>query len=142
MADERAREPRRGLLYWSPILALAVLAAGYAAFAGLGQTIQAGAHERGAEAMREFPGDEVEALMALVESERHTLAERNHAVNALGLIGDARALPLLERLYTGEECQHDKFLCQHELRKAIDKCKGKGRAPKWLPFLRGASAWP
>lgn len=31
-------------------------------------------------AMREFPGDRVSALMALVESEQHSLRDRNRAV--------------------------------------------------------------
>jgi hypothetical protein len=135
MAAERKARHREWLLQWWPILAVAVLALGYAALVGVAWMVQANAHEMGARAMREFPGDEVEALMALVQSDRHTLAERNHAVNALGLIGDARARPALEEFYTGEPCRHDTFLCQSELKKAIDKCRGRGRAPTWLPFL-------
>jgi len=34
------------------------------------------------------------------------------------------ALPVLEGLFTGEECNHDSALCQYELKKAIQKIKG------------------
>jgi len=130
----RARE-HSGLLYWWPVLALAAVLLMYTGFAGLVWWIQADAHKFSARAMQEFPGDEVEALLAFVQSERHTLAERNRAVHALGQIGDPRALPVLARLYTSRECQHDKFLCQAELRKAIDRCNGKNWAPRWLPLF-------
>lgn len=109
-------------------------------FVGLAWRLQAGAYELGARAMDEFPGDEVEALSAVVQSDKHTLAERNRAVQALGQIGDSRALPVLEAFYTGQLCQHDKFLCQRELTKAIDRCRGKNWAPAWLPFLPHAPA--
>lgn len=135
MGDERTPPHRPWLPHWWPILALAVLALGYVTLVGLAWWIQASAHEMGARAMREFQGDEVEALVQLVQSDQHTLADRNHAVNALGLIGDARALRVLEKYYTGAPCEHARFLCQHELKKAIDKCQGRGRALAWLPFL-------
>ena len=75
-------------------------------------------------ALLERPGDRVLALMAYVESPKHTLRERNRAVWALGQLGDARALPVLERHVTGKDCEHSRVLCQYELRKAIRLCRG------------------
>ena len=86
-----------------------------------------------AEATSLYPGDRVEALMAYVESENHSLRQRNLAVWALGQIGDQRALPVLEKSYTGGPCDHDNFLCQGELQKAIKKCKSSFNATAWLP---------
>jgi hypothetical protein len=76
-------------------------------------------------ACQKHPGDRVEALIAYIFSDEHSLQDRNHAIWALGHIGDERALPALEKLYTGMPCDHEKFVCQYELRKAIDKVKGK-----------------
>lgn len=81
-----------------------------------------------AEAMREYPGDRVEAVIAYVESESHSLKERNKGVWALGYLGDKRALPVLKKHFTGGPCDHDKYLCQGELGKAIKKC-GSGVNP-------------
>jgi hypothetical protein len=77
----------------------------------------------------------VDALIGFVQAEHHTLAERNTAVHALGQIGSDRALSVLQRYYTGHSCDHSRFLCQKELRKAIDRCGGKNWAPSWLPFF-------
>ena len=75
-------------------------------------------------AQQEYSGDCVEALSSFVEDEKHSLKERNSAVWALGQLGDKRALPVLKKYYTGEPCQHDKFLCQYELKKAIKLAEG------------------
>lgn len=135
MTGDRAIRRSVWLPRWWPLLALALFAVGYAAFVGLAWWIQASARETGAKAMQEFSGDRVEALVQMVQSEAHPLAARNRAVWALGIIGDPRALPTLERAHTGEPCQHDRLLCQYELKKAIEKCEGKGRAPAWMPFM-------
>ena len=54
------------------------------------------------EAAGEFGGDCMGALAAYAESEQHTFEERNHAIWALGEIGDRRAVLTLERLLRGE----------------------------------------
>lgn len=95
-------------------------------------SIRAGVKEMSAEAVKEFPGDRVQALIAYVGSENHTLKKRNRAVWALGQIGDSRALPVLESYYTGGECDHDKNLCQRELKHAIYGCKGGINLTAWL----------
>jgi hypothetical protein len=86
-----------------------------------------------AEATHEHAGDRIEALMTYVNSEDHTLRERNRAVWALGQIGDERAVPALERFYVGEPCNHDESLCQRELGRAIKLCKGGLNLTAWLP---------
>ncbi|MBN2269059.1 MAG: HEAT repeat domain-containing protein [Sedimentisphaerales bacterium] len=85
-----------------------------------------GAHVKSAcaQAMQEYPGDRLEAVIAYVESESHSLRKRNKAVWALGYLGDKRALPVLKKHFTGGSCDHNKYLCQGELGKAIKKCEG------------------
>jgi HEAT repeat protein len=86
--------------------------------------IGSGVHAASEAALLGHPGDRVLALMAYVESPTHSLRERNRAVWALGQLGDARALPVLETHFTGRDCEHDRALCQDELRKAIRLCRG------------------
>lgn len=85
-----------------------------------------------AEATKEYPGNRVEALTAYVISESHSLKKRNRAVWALGQIGDKSALAVLESFYTSGNCEHEKHLCQHELKKAIYGCKGGLNLTAWL----------
>ena len=123
----------RWLRHWAPLVALGVLVLAVVGLMALGWWIQIGAREMGTAAMREFPGDRVEALMALVQSEQHTLAQRNHAVWALGQLRDARALPVLQKYYTGQPCDHARYLCQSELKKAIRLLKSESFDPmRWL----------
>jgi hypothetical protein len=103
------------------VVGLGLLFAGFLAVCG---AIGSGVRNISAEALREQPGDRVLALMMYVESEEHLLQDRNHAVWALGQLGDPRALPVLEKYYTGVSCDHSRFLCQKELKKAIEACKG------------------
>ena len=80
------------------------------------------------EASSEFDGDCVEALAAYVELEHHIYQERNHAIWALGEIGDRRALPALERLLGGElidsPCDTNRGICRYSVEKAIELCRG------------------
>ena len=121
--------------YWWPVIALGAVLLLYSGFSGIMWWFHEDAYRFARLVKQEFAGDEVEALVALVQSDRHTFAERNRAVHALGAIGDERALGVLESFYTGRDCDHSRFLCQHELRKAIARCSGKNWAPGWLPFL-------
>ena len=102
------------------------------AFVCLCLSMKSGIRRISALAMQEYSGDRVEALMAYVSSQDHTLRERNRAIWALGLIGDKRALPLLEKSWTGRPCDHNTTLCQGEVGKAIKKCKGS--TAKWSRF--------
>ena len=99
----------------------------------VGFDIRSGVKQISAEATQQYPGDRVEALIAYVKSEDHSLRKRNLAVWALGQIGDKRALPMLTASYTSRPCNHDSLLCQHELQKAINLCQGDINATAWLP---------
>lgn len=81
------------------------------------------------EAKREYPAetDCVGALMTLVQDEGKSFRTRNSAIWALGQSGDKRALPVLEKYYTGvipDREPLDKSLSQYELKKAIALVKG------------------
>ena len=76
-----------------------------------------------AQAAHPHPEDAVAALLEYVQSDSHTLKERNLAVWSLGQARDSRALPILEKYFNGEQCDHDSKLCQSELEKAIMLCK-------------------
>jgi len=95
-------------------------------------SIRSGVKEMSAEATKEYPGNRVEALIAYVSSESHSLKKRNRAVWALGQIGDKNALAVLESFYTGGGCYHEKQLCQRELKHAIYGCKGGLNLTAWL----------
>jgi hypothetical protein len=75
-------------------------------------------------ALEVHTGDQVGALMAFIETPTHSLRERNRAIWALGQLGDSRALPLLEKHFTGGPCDHERALCQRELGKALELCRG------------------
>lgn len=124
-----------GLRHWWPVLLIVVLVGLYGGVAGLAWWLEGLAHEHGARAQQEFPGDEVEALVALASSEHHSLTERNEAIHALAKLADRRALPVLVRMQTGKPCDHDHDVCQHELQKAIERCRGERRPPAWLSHL-------
>ena len=111
-----------------PCLALLLIA-----FVLICWSIRSSVIDVSAEAVREHPGDGIEALMACVDSDNHSLKQRNRAVWALGQIGDKRALGVLEKWYTGGPCDHDTSLCQRELAKAINLCYGAFNATAWLP---------
>jgi len=70
-------------------------------------------------AQRQFPGDRVQALVAMVECESCDMRDRNHAVWALGQLDDSRALPVLEKHHTGKPCDHLRDVCQETLRTAL-----------------------
>ena len=113
--------------------ALCLFAFLFIAFVMVCWSIRSSVKEISAEAVSQYPGDRIEALMTYVGSENHSLRQRNRAVWALGQIGDERALRVLEKWYTGLPCDHDKSLCQRELSKAIKACNGAFNATAWLP---------
>ena len=59
-----------------------------ALFVGSGWLIGSGVHAASQAALLEQPGDPVPALMAYVESPKHTFRDRDRAVWALGQLGD------------------------------------------------------
>ena len=84
-----------------------------------------------AHAAHPHSADDVASLLAYVQSESHTLKERNHVTWAIGQSRDARALPVLENYFTNQACNHSQNLCQHELKKSIRLCS------KGAPTLSG-----
>lgn len=118
---------------------LALTASIGAAVFGVSLVIGSGVWSISGAALREHPGDRIAALLAYADSPAVSLRQRNRAVWALGQMGDARALPFLEKHYHGGPCDHDKALCQYELKKAIKACRGGMNLSAWLwrpRFLR------
>lgn len=109
------------------------------AYIGISLVIGSGIRSISETALRDFPGDRVSALMALVESDRHGFRDRNRAIWALGQLGDARALPMLEMRYTGTESDERIELSQYEIKKAILLCKGATNISAFV-WRRGALA--
>jgi len=69
-------------------------------------TIGFSVKEHCADAQAEYGGECVPALAALLEDESKSFAERNSAIWALGQMGDAQALPVLEKYSTGVIPEH------------------------------------
>jgi HEAT repeat protein len=115
---------------YATVCLLAVL---FTAYVMICWSIRSSVRQISAEAVSQYPGDRIVALMSYVDSDDHSLRQRNRAVWALGQIGDPRALATLTKWYTGQPCDHDKSLCQRELAKAIKACNGAFNATAWLP---------
>jgi len=83
-----------------------------------------------------YGGDCVEALVeTLNDEEGSTMRERNYAIWALGQLGDKRALPVLEKYYTGvipPREPYDEGISQYELKKAIALVDGGWNATAWV----------
>lgn len=65
----------------------------------------------------------VDALVETVRDESNSFAARNHAIWALGQIGDQRATDALLSLYTGDIPAREPYnetLSQYELKKALN----------------------
>lgn len=77
------------------------------------------------DAMQQYSGDKIEALIAVLESDSQSLDDKNKVIWALGKLRDKRALPVLKGLVTGAPCDHNRFVCQRELEKAINNLEGK-----------------
>ena len=108
------------------------------AFAGVNLMIGLGVDQRSRSAMTQFGGDRVEALIAQVDCQTCSLYDRTQAVWALGQLRDKRGLPVLYKYYTGKPCDHQRFICQLEISKAIRWTEGKSfMLPQiWRPMLR------
>lgn len=76
-------------------------------------------------AMSVYPGDKIEALLAVLNSGNSNLKDKNQVIWALGKLRDKRAVPVLEKYYTGQKCDHKKFVCQQGLQRSISVLKGE-----------------
>lgn len=78
------------------------------------------------DAQAKYVGDCVQALSSLLEDEGNSFRDRNSAIWALGQLGDERAVPVLEKYYTGnipDKESLDQGLSQYELQKALSYFK-------------------
>lgn len=94
------------------------------------------------DAQRQYEGDCVTALSALLLDERQTFRVRNSAIWALGQLGDVRALPVLEQYSTGiipPKEPLDQTISQYELKKAVQLVQGglNISAPLWRAGYNG-----
>ncbi|MBI4905077.1 MAG: hypothetical protein HY820_15690 [Acidobacteria bacterium] len=119
---------RNRVLGVSAVLLLFVIA-GYAA---VFVSIHGGVTDAARAAMTQYPGDRVQALCSLVDCQTCSLAERKRAVWALGQLRDPRALPILMKYYTRQQCDHASDVCQHELQKAVEAIQRT--YPLWLGY--------
>lgn len=85
--------------------------------------------------------DCVTALTAQLDDTNQGYRTRNHAIWALGQYGDARALPVLRKYYTGTVPGReplDETISQYELSKAIALANGGTNIAAWM--WRGPAA--
>jgi len=86
------------------------------------------------DAKAEYKGDCVGSLITMLEDETQSFRERNSAIWALGQLGDSRALPVLDRFYTGEIPEREALsggISQYELKKAINLASGGLNITTW-----------
>jgi hypothetical protein len=88
----------------------------------------------------QYGGDCVSALMAQLDDTDEGFRNRNHAIWALGQIGDVRAMPTLRAHYTGiipEREPLDAMISQYELKKAIAQMNGGINITRfiWMDFF-------
>jgi hypothetical protein len=123
LTEKHVNMKKKTIIYVMLIAALLAVCGIY----GLRFWVYSDAIDAGREAQIMFPGDAVEALIARLESDETTVDEKNRAVWALGQMRDARAVPVLEPLTTGESepCDHSRLVCQYELKKALANCRGE-----------------
>lgn len=105
-------------------LAAAVLVLPLVAYVGLSLLIGHGVRNAVSFAQAEEQGGPVEALVKVAAKEKYGLKDRNRSIWALGQLGDPSALPVLEGLATGGECDHASRVCQKEVCKAVEACRG------------------
>jgi hypothetical protein len=78
-----------------------------------------------------YPGDDVEALIAYVESDDHLAQEKNRMVWTLGELRDPRALPALGKLLESGAGDRPGLVSRYEVEKAISKIRGEIRNPRF-----------
>jgi hypothetical protein len=93
-------------------------------------------------AKKEFSGGCQSALVQYIESESHSIREKNTAIWALGQLADPRSVEFLVKLDaetpSPEECNHDKYPCNYEIQKAI-KWSKNGNWTSWM--YRNQDRW-
>lgn len=106
---------------WWAKAALVLSALLVLAIAGLQGYIEWSVREFSRSALKQFPGSAESALIDLVACETCPMQDRNHAVWALGQLREHRALPVLAKYRTRQQCDHARQICQYELEKALKR---------------------
>jgi hypothetical protein len=78
----------------------------------------------------------IDALIKVLETDGPTVKQKNDAIWALGQIADPKALPALQKLYTGKIPEReplDKVISQYEIKKAIHWVE-RGNWTSWMYF--------
>ncbi|MGI5827511.1 MAG: HEAT repeat domain-containing protein [Patescibacteria group bacterium] len=86
-------------------------------------------------AQTKYQEDCISSLSLTLEDADNDFRTRNSAIWALGQLGDKRALPILEKYYTGnipEKESFDNGLSQYELKKAIKLAQGSFNITHWI----------
>ncbi len=121
---------------WTIPIGLAVFVLGTCLFGYSLRQIFVDVDEACTGAKQRYPGDHVEALIALIEADDVPFKEKNRAIWALGQIGDRRALPLLRKLDTDEvqKKPYDpgRYICQYSVDKAIRHIEGDISLTRWM----------
>jgi len=76
----------------------------------------------------------IDALIGQLEDENQGFRARNHAIWVMGQLGDSRALPVLQKYYTGNIPDReplDGTISQYELKKAINLTSGGLNITAW-----------
>ncbi len=114
-----SRTDYRKFLAWGAGIAIGLAVLGLAA---IFLSINVGVGNQKQRARSRFPGrDPSQALIEMVDCEKCGMQDRNRAVWTLGQIREERALPILHKHFYDGPCDHSKFICQHELRKALKR---------------------
>jgi hypothetical protein len=109
----------RNVKKWTLRISLVLFIVLLALFSAAEISIGLGVRQFSQLAQDQFRSDRVSALMKMVACDACAMEDRNHAVWALGQLADSRALPVLEKHFTGKPCDHGNEVCQYELGKAL-----------------------
>jgi hypothetical protein len=120
MIQNMSTSRRKRVAFWGLGASVAVAVSALA----LEGFIRLDARAVGNRASARFGGDRITGLTRLVDCDGCDLRERDGAVWALGELRHQRALPVLRAHFTRGKCDHNRYLCQYELRKAIMKIEG------------------
>ncbi len=110
-----------------PIVFITIIIVIFAGFFVTVNIINTHIKDRCTMAMNKYKLDCVDSLILWLDDNSNDYRSRNSAIWALGQIGDARALPTLQKYYTGiipEKESFDRGLSQYELKKAISYFQG------------------
>lgn len=86
-------------------------------------------------AQKRYEGTCVQALIQSLDDESTPTEDRNHAIWALGQLGEKEALETLKKYYTGEIPEKESFnqtISQYELRKAIKLIESGTNLGTWV----------